>query len=161
LAGFMGGHKPALASARAQLDSAIAAQVSGAPVDTASVKQAHVTLGSILASLDSEVSNMLDTNQKTQFEARRSNLRKAQTVNDVGRVTAAASDAAAPSTVCTRSNSGVEQSQAFFFQPATNARDLTCEYAPTDKFFSQSPGDYECALEAADQAYEFSYYNYL
>jgi hypothetical protein len=136
LASIIGGHHPALASARAQLD--------GAPVDTASVKQAHMTLRSILASLDAEVSNMLDANQKTQFEARRSNLRPARTANDVGPVAAASFNG----------------TYAFFFQPA-NPPAVTCEYAPTDRFFSQSPGDFECALEGANQAYEFSYYNYL
>jgi hypothetical protein len=163
LSSIMDGHKPALAAAKAQLDDASVAQAGGAPVDTASVKQAHMTLRSVLASLDSEVSNMLDTNQRTQFEARRSNLRKARTANDVGPVPAAASDPAASFTFNGpyAEYSGVEQSEAFFFQPATTPGDLTCQYAPTDRFFSQSPGDFECAVEAADQAYEFSYYNYL
>jgi hypothetical protein len=160
LASIMDRHKPALASAKAQLDGASVAQVGGAPVDAASVKQAHMTLRSSLASMDAEVSNMLDTNQKAQFEARRSNLRKARTANDGGPVAAAASDAAASFYGPYAKYSGVEQSDAFFFQPA-NPPAITCEYAPTDKFFSQSPGDFECALEGANQAYEFSYYNYL
>jgi hypothetical protein len=80
--------------------------------------------------------------------------------NDVAPVAAAASDAAAIFNGPYVKYSGVQPSDAFFFQPA-NPPGVTCEYAPTDKFFSQSPGDFECAVEGANQAYEFSYYNYL